>query len=86
MFRLGRCLLVGVQALLIFKGNKITPPRPSHPRRKKKKPKPQTPKTTKQNHTKKYDQTQQPCYSALYGNLCFDTKMNEQEAREEPFR
>lgn len=56
MFRLGRCLLVGVQALLIFKGNKITPPHPSHPRRKKKnpnhKPQKQQSKTTQRNTTK----------------------------------
>lgn len=47
MFRLGRCLLVGVQALLIFKENKITTPHPSHPRRKKKKPQTTNPKNNK---------------------------------------
>lgn len=81
IFRLGRCLLAGVQALLIFKENKITTHHPSYSQEKKPK---QLPK--KQNHTKKYHQTQQPCYRALYSDLCFDAKMSEQEAREEVFR
>lgn len=55
MFRLGRCLLVGVQALLIFKENRITTPHPSHPPEKEKKTTPPTKqqsKTTQTNTTK----------------------------------
>lgn len=81
IFRLGRCLLVGAQALSIFKENKITTHHPSHPWKKKTKTNPQKAKPRK-----KYHQTQQRCYRALYSHLCFDTKMNVQEAREEAFR
>lgn len=50
IFRLGRCLLVGVQILLIFKENKITAHHPLATRGKN--PNPQKSKTTQRNATK----------------------------------